>query len=147
MERSREDGPFGWKTSVCGRGTLVIGGRPCRSLDVVRNQKCAESVSAQHAPRGVLRGVALAGVRDEDVAAELERSAGRAQMRGSLAASAAFLERAAGLTVDPERRAQRALAAAQAKHQAGAAEAALALLASAQAGPLDRIQRAQGEVL
>ena len=51
------------------------------------------------------------------------------------------------LTVDPARRAQRALAAAQAKHQAGAPEAALALLASAQAGPLDQLQRARAELL
>jgi DNA-binding CsgD family transcriptional regulator len=84
---------------------------------------------------------------DEDVAAELEHSAGRAQTRGGLAAAAAFLDRAAALTVDPARRAQRALAGARAKHQAGAPEAALALLAGAQAGPLDRLQRAQGEVL
>lgn len=84
---------------------------------------------------------------DEEVAAELEQSAGRAQRRGGLAAAAAFLERSAGLTLDPARRAQRALAAAQAKHQAGALDAALGLLAMAQAGPLDELQRACGDLL
>ena len=92
------------------------------------------------------RGQAAAGP-DEDVAAELEQSAGRAQRRGGLAAAAAFLERSAGLTLDPARRARRALAAAQAKHQAGALDAALGLLAMAQAGPLDELQRARGDLL
>jgi len=84
---------------------------------------------------------------DEEVAAELEQCAGRAQRRGGLAAAAAFLERSAGLTLDPARRAQRALAAAQAKHRAGAFDAALFLLAMAQAGPLDELQRARGDLL
>jgi DNA-binding CsgD family transcriptional regulator len=74
---------------------------------------------------------------DEDVAAELERSAGRAKARGGLAAAAAFLERAALLTLDPGRRAQRLLAAARAKRDAGALEAARELLAAVEAGPLD----------
>jgi DNA-binding CsgD family transcriptional regulator/tetratricopeptide (TPR) repeat protein len=84
---------------------------------------------------------------DEEVAAELEQCAGRAQRRGGLAAAAAFLEQSAGLTLDPARRAQRALAAAQAKHRAGAPNAALGLLAMAQAGPLDDLQRARGDLL
>jgi DNA-binding CsgD family transcriptional regulator len=84
---------------------------------------------------------------DEDVSEELERSAGRAQARGGFAAAAAFLEHAAGLTPDPARRAQRALAAAQAKHQAGAPDAALGLLAIAQAGPLDELERARVDLL
>jgi DNA-binding CsgD family transcriptional regulator len=92
------------------------------------------------------RAQAAAGP-DERVAEELERSAGRAQARGGLAAAAAFLERAAGLTPEPARRAKRALAAAQAKHQAGAFEAALRLLATAQAGPLDELQRARVDLL
>jgi DNA-binding CsgD family transcriptional regulator len=92
------------------------------------------------------RALAAPGL-DDDVAADLEQSAGRAQIRGGLAAAAAFLERAAELTVDPARRAQRTMAAAQAKYQAGAPVGALALLDSAQSGPLDQLQRAQGEVL
>ena len=79
---------------------------------------------------------------DEEVACELERSAGRAQARGGLAAAGAFLERSVVLTVDPARRAERALAAAQATYQAGAFDAALALLATAEAGPPDELRRA-----
>ncbi|MEU1274169.1 AAA family ATPase [Streptomyces sp. NPDC005799] len=61
---------------------------------------------------------------DESVAVELERSAGRAQSRGGLAAAAAFLQRSVALTVDISRRADRALAAADATLQAGDPEAA-----------------------
>ncbi len=84
---------------------------------------------------------------DEYVAAELERSAARAQARGGLAAAAAFLERSSVLTLDPSRRSARALAAAEAKQQAGALDDALALVATAEAGPLDETQRAQVDVL
>ena len=79
---------------------------------------------------------------DEDVAGELERSAGRAQARGGLAAAAAFLERAAALTSDPGRRARRALYAARTKQLAGAPQEALTLLAAAAAGPLGDVDRA-----
>ena len=89
---------------------------------------------------------ATAGL-DEDVATELERSAGRARARGGLAAGAAFHERAAELTPDPKRRAQRALLAAKGKHQAGANDAALRLLAVAQAGPLDELEQARAQLL
>ncbi|HTE65082.1 MAG TPA: AAA family ATPase, partial [Candidatus Binatia bacterium] len=85
---------------------------------------------------------AAAAGPDEEVAAELERSAGRAQARGGVAAAAAFLQRAVGLTVDPVRRAERALAAAQASLQAGSFDAVLGLLATAEAGALNDFQRA-----
>jgi DNA-binding CsgD family transcriptional regulator len=84
---------------------------------------------------------------DEDVAAELERSAGRAQARGGLAAAAAFLERAAALTPDPVNDAKRTLAAAQASVQAGVFDKARDLLASAEAGPLDEFQTAMADLL
>jgi DNA-binding CsgD family transcriptional regulator len=84
---------------------------------------------------------------DEDVATELERSAVRARARGGLAAEAAFHERAAELTPDPQRRAQRALVAAKSKHQAGADDAALRLLAAAQTGPLSEIEQARAQLL
>jgi DNA-binding CsgD family transcriptional regulator len=84
---------------------------------------------------------------DEDVAAELERSAGRAQGRGGLAAAAAFLERAALLTPDPVRRAQRLLAAARASRDVGELDAALELLVAVEAGPLDARQAAEAERL
>ena len=80
---------------------------------------------------------------DEEVATELERSAGRAQARGGVAAAAAFLRRSVALTRDPARRAERALAAAQAHLQAGAFDAALQLLASAEAGSLDELGHAR----
>jgi DNA-binding CsgD family transcriptional regulator len=84
---------------------------------------------------------------DEEVAAELDGSAGRAQARGGLAAAAVFLERAAVLTPDPAQRAERALAAAQAKVQAGGFEAAVKLLGMAEAAPLGEFQRARVDLL
>jgi DNA-binding CsgD family transcriptional regulator len=89
---------------------------------------------------------ATAGL-DEDVAAELERSATRACARGGLGAGAAFYERAVAMTPDPSRRAQRALVAATAKHHAGAQDAALRLLATARAGWLDELDDARAQLL
>jgi DNA-binding CsgD family transcriptional regulator len=90
---------------------------------------------------------AAAGGPDEQVALELEHSAGRAQARGGLAAAAAFLQRSVILTEDPARRVDRALAAAHASLQAGAFDAALGLLATAAAGSLDELQRARLDLL
>jgi len=84
---------------------------------------------------------------DETVAADLERSADRAQRRGGVAAAAAFLEHAAELTPDPAARGARALAAAQAKLEAAAPEAAYELLATAERCALDELQRARVERL
>src|SRR6476620_10254307 len=84
---------------------------------------------------------------DENVAAELERSASRAQARGGFAAAAAFLERATELTPEESRRSRRALAAAQAKLQAGALDDALRLVATAESGVLSELEQARAELL
>ncbi|MGZ4323769.1 MAG: helix-turn-helix transcriptional regulator [Solirubrobacteraceae bacterium] len=84
---------------------------------------------------------------DEAVAADLERSAERAQRRGGLAAAAAFLERATALTRDPARHAARALAAAEASLQAGDFESTQRLLPMAESGPLDSFQRARAALV
>jgi DNA-binding CsgD family transcriptional regulator len=84
---------------------------------------------------------------DEAVAAELERSAGRARARGGVAAAAAFLERATMLTLDPIHRTERALAAASAKIKAGAFGEARDLLSVAEGGPLSDFQQARIELM
>ena len=89
---------------------------------------------------------AAAGPREE-VARELEHSAGRAQARGGLAAAAALLQRSVALTSDPTRRAERALAAAEASLGAGAFEVARGLMTAAEAGPLDELGRARVDLL
>jgi DNA-binding CsgD family transcriptional regulator len=124
----------------------------CRSVSLPDRQEAhgalAEATDAGLDPdrRAWHRAQAAAGP-DEEVAAELERSAGRAQRRGGLCAAAAFLERAALLTPDPARRAKRMLAAAEAKYRAGALDAALELLVVAEDGPLDALCAAQMEHL
>ena len=92
------------------------------------------------------RSRATAGL-DEDIALELEGSAGRAEARGGLAAAAAFLERAAALTPDATIRAQRELRAANAKLLAGSPDAAANLVASAVSGPLDERDRGLAQLL
>jgi DNA-binding CsgD family transcriptional regulator len=108
----------------------------------------AEATDADTDPdrRAWHRARALPGP-GEEVADELERSADRAQARGGLAAAAAFLQRAVALTVDPPRRVERSLAAAELSLQAGAFDAALGLLSAAEAGDLDDFQRARVDLV
>jgi DNA-binding CsgD family transcriptional regulator/tetratricopeptide (TPR) repeat protein len=140
-------------------GLLEIGVRVTFSHPLVRSATYrAASVSERHAAHRVLAEVTdpeldpdrrawhraqSASEPSEVIAAELERSAGRAQARGGLAAAAAFLEHAAMLTPDHGQRALRSLVAAEAKQQAGASDAALDLLAVAELGPLDELSRAR----
>jgi DNA-binding CsgD family transcriptional regulator len=84
---------------------------------------------------------------DEEVAMELERSATRAHARGGLAAAAAFLQRSVALTVERDRRVERALAASEANLFAGAFDAALSMLSIADAGSPDELERARTELL
>ncbi len=84
---------------------------------------------------------------EEEVAQELERSAVRAYARGGVAAAAAFLARAAALTPEPDRRAQRLLVAARANRDAGALDAAGELLVAVDAGPTDALRTAAAEHL
>ncbi len=108
----------------------------------------ADATNAEADPdRRAWHRAAAAPGPDEEVAAELEDSAARAQGRGGLAAAAAFFERAVLLTGDVGRRAGRALAAAQANLQVGAFDRALELLTVVDAGPLDNLQRARATLL
>jgi DNA-binding CsgD family transcriptional regulator len=84
---------------------------------------------------------------DDEVAAELERSASRARSRGGVAAAAAFLERAAALSLDPKLRAERTLAAGQAKFDAGAVDDAADLLSTVEPAVLDPSELARADLL
>jgi DNA-binding CsgD family transcriptional regulator len=128
------------------RGAVYRLASPLQRQDVHRALAEVTDPRADPDRRAWHRAQAAAGP-DKDVAEELARSAGRAQARGGLAAAASFLEHAALLTPEPVRRAQRLLAAARAKHAAGAPDAALGLLVAVEAGPPDPLRTAEVEHL
>jgi DNA-binding CsgD family transcriptional regulator len=112
------------------------------------HQALAEVIDFEHDPdrRAWHRAHAAPGP-DDEVAAELERFAGRARARGGVAAAAAFLEKAAMLTLDPVGRTDRALAAAAAKIEAGALDAAQEMLSIAEHGPPSDFQQARIDLI
>ena len=113
-----------------------------RALAEATRSRARAAIAARGIARRPRRGP------DEDVAAELERSAGRAQARGGLAAAAAFLGRAADLTTDPARRAERMLAAARGQPPGRRVRrGARRCWPTAQAGPLDELERARVDLL
>jgi DNA-binding CsgD family transcriptional regulator len=123
-----------------------------RAADFEQRQRVhkalADSIDARVDPEPRVWHLASATTGpDEPVAAELERSAGRAQLRGGIATAAAFLQRATELTSDPARRGPRALAAAQAKYQAGAFDVARELVDAAELSHLDEAGSAQAMLL
>jgi DNA-binding CsgD family transcriptional regulator len=84
---------------------------------------------------------------DENVAAELERTAARAKARGGLAAAGTFLERAAMLTPEAGKRAERTLAAADTMFEAGTFDDVLNLLRAADTAQFDELQAARAQCL
>ncbi|CAM5697819.1 helix-turn-helix transcriptional regulator [Streptomyces canus] len=123
-----------------------------RAADFEQRQRVhkalADSIDARFDPEPRVWHLASATTGpDEAVAAELERTAGRAQLRGGIATAAAFLQRATELTSDPARRGPRALAAAQAKYQAGAFDVARELVDAAELSHLDEVGSAQAMLL
>lgn len=132
------------------RSAIYVSGSPQERREVHRALAGATDPQLDSDRRAWHLAQAASGP-DDEVASELERCADRAQARGGLSAAAAFLERSAALTLEPAQRTARALAAAGAKAQAGAFDAALRMLAVAEAGPLTahdggRVAQLRGQI-
>jgi DNA-binding CsgD family transcriptional regulator len=128
------------------RSAVYRGAAPDQRREVHR--ALAEATDPQTDPdRRAWHRAQATSMPDEEVAADLERSAARAQARGGLAAAAAFLERATALTPEESHRSGRALAAAQAKLQVGELDDALRLVSTAEAGVLSERELARAVLL
>ncbi|SIS04036.1 LuxR family transcriptional regulator [Micromonospora avicenniae] len=100
------------------------------------HRKLGEAITDDRVRKIWHLGLAAVG-HDDNLADELEESAGLAQSRGGAAARAAFLEKAAHLTSDRGRRADRALTASAAKYDSGDLAAAQQLLALVDTEPAE----------
>jgi DNA-binding CsgD family transcriptional regulator/tetratricopeptide (TPR) repeat protein len=125
--------------------SAVYSASPAAERQVAHGALAAATDAAVDPDRRAWHRAHATNAPDETVAGELIDCAGGAERRGGIAAAAAFLERAVTFTPDPARRASRALTAARAKFQTGDFAAAEALLAGAEAGPLDELGLAQAQ--
>ncbi len=80
---------------------------------------------------------------DEQIAASLDVHAQAARRRGAIMASAAALERAAALTANPERRAERLVRAAEVAHELGLVDVVRRLLKQVEPSPLGSLEAAR----
>ena len=149
--------------TVEGEGLLVLGPRVAFRHPLVRSAvyRAATPLQRREAHRALAEATdpaldpdrrawhraQAAQKPDEGRGRGTEESAARAQARGGYAAAAAFLERATELTPEGSHRSRRALAAAQAKVQAGALDDALRLVATAEAGVLSESEQARTGLL
>ena len=90
------------------------------------------------------RAAACAGP-DEEVAAELEAAATRARGRGRIESAVSALERAAGLSPDPELRGERLLRAAELAFELGRHDRVIGLLT--EAGPITLTERQRSRMV
>ena len=128
------------------RSAVHAGARPAELRRV--HEALAAATDRELAPdrRAWHMAEAVVGL-DEEVAAELERVAERARGRGGYAAQAAFLLSAAELTPDPQTRAERYAAAAQAHLVMGDFSMARSVLDKAESDPGTPTARAAGRRL
>ncbi len=127
--------------------SVVYNGAPAEERRLVHGALAAVTNPATDPDRRAWHRAEASAASDEDVAAELERSATRAHARGGLAAEAAFMQRAAVLTPGGARRAERALGAAEAKLMVGALDESRELLELARQGPLEPLDSARLELV